>query len=180
MRAMVKIEKLVKKILKNTRKQIKKLARALGFSKKQSVQIATKNTHNLIETMENYRKISNSDQNLNFEPGFLSNISWSFLNNDSTKDEYGYEIPIKLNNTPIYESVAEPIYESVAEPIYENIPSSKNEPIYDYLPPAKPVSELKKETIVPVSQLDSAKVSNVYKKITENENSIVEENTVER
>ncbi|WP_310612898.1 hypothetical protein [Spiroplasma citri] len=171
-RAMVKIEKLVKKILKNTRKQIKKLARALGFSKKKSVQIATKNTHNLIETMENYRKISNSDQNLNFEPGFLNNISWSFLNNYSTKDEYGYEIPIKLNNTPIYESIA--------EPIYENIPSSKNEPIYDYLPPAKPVSELKKETIVPVSQLDSAKVRNVYKKITENENSIVEENTVER
>ncbi|WP_233485561.1 hypothetical protein [Spiroplasma sp. ChiS] len=128
------------------------------------MQIATKNTHNLIETMENYQKISNSDQNLNFEPGFLNNISWSFLNNDSTKDEYEYEIPIKLNNTPIY----------------ENIPSSKNEPIYDYLPPAKPVSELKKETIVSVSQLDSAKVSNVYKKITENKNSIVEENTVER
>ncbi|WP_342256510.1 hypothetical protein [Spiroplasma endosymbiont of Poecilobothrus nobilitatus] len=51
---MVKVEKLVKKILKNTRKQIKKLARALGFSKKQSVQIAAKNTHNLIETMESY------------------------------------------------------------------------------------------------------------------------------
>ncbi|WP_338992755.1 hypothetical protein [Spiroplasma endosymbiont of Seladonia tumulorum] len=157
MRAMVKVEKLVKKILKNTRKQIKKLARALGFSKKQSVQIATKNTHNLIETMESYRKITDSEQNLNFEPGFLTNISWTFLNNDSTKDEDGYEIPIKLND--------EPIYEAIPEPIYDNIPSSKNEPIYDYLPPAKPVPELRKVTIITVPKLDSIKVSDVYKNI---------------
>lgn len=172
MRAMVKVEKLVKKILKNTRKQIKKLARALGFSKKQSVQIATKNTHNLIETMESYRKITDLQQNLNFEPGFLTNISWTFLNNDSTKDEDGYEIPIKLND--------EPIYESIYETIYDNIPSSKNEPIYDYLPPAKPVPELRKETIITVPKLDSTKVSDVYKNIIENENDAVEKNTVER
>ncbi|WP_348736740.1 hypothetical protein [Spiroplasma endosymbiont of Ammophila pubescens] len=176
MRAMVKVEKLVKKILKNTRKQIKKLARALGFSKKQSVQIATKNTHNLIETMESYRKITDSEQNLNFESGFLTNISWTFLNNDSTKDEDGYEIPIKLNDEPIYES----IYEAIPEPIYDNIPSSKNEPIYDYLPPAKPVPELRKEKIITVPKLDSTKVSDVYKNIKENENDAVEESTVER
>ncbi|WP_241568725.1 hypothetical protein [Spiroplasma endosymbiont of Megaselia nigra] len=114
--------------------------------------------------MESYRKITDSEQNLNFEPGFLTNISWTFLNNDSTKDEDGYEISIKLNDEPIYES----IYEAIPEPIYDNIPSSKNEPIYDYLPPAKPVPELRKETIITVPKLDSTKVSDVYKNITEN------------